>query len=161
MEKEHLEPDINAQRSMSATAADMAQYLEVDFNEEGVLAAAEALHRGFEEWDRDQRAERFRQYAETVGVHWQELADDEEEEECCQRIYSVIVTNLSDDVTSEVLRTMFSQIGEVEGSFVVEDERGTIVVLGNPEDAAEAARGFDGVELCGRVMEVTVDEDTC
>jgi hypothetical protein len=47
VEEEHLEPDIDAPRSMSATAADMAQYLEVDCSEEGVLAAAEALHRGF------------------------------------------------------------------------------------------------------------------
>ena len=44
---------------------------------------------------------------------------------------------------------------------MLSEERGTVVVFRNPEDAVEAARGFDGVELCGRVMEVTVDEDTC
>ena len=66
VEKEHLEPDIDAPRSMSATAADMAQYLEVDCSEEGALAAAEALHKGFEDWDLEQRAERFRQHAEMV-----------------------------------------------------------------------------------------------
>ena len=63
--------------------------------------------------------------------------------------------NLSDEVTKELLQAVFNQIGEVEGSFVLSVERGTIVAFGNREDAAEAARGFDGVELCGRVMEVT------
>ena len=94
---------------MSATAADMAQYLEVDCREEGVLEAAEAMHRGFEDWDREQRAERFRQYAETLRDHWEEVAD---EEESGPSFYSVTVDNLSDDVTIELLHGTFSQIGE-------------------------------------------------
>jgi len=112
----------------------------------------------FEDWDLEQRAERFRQYAEMVRGRWEEVAEEEVAEE---DYYSVTVKNLSDDVTTGILMEMFSQVGEVRGSFVLSAERGTVVVFGNPEDAAEAARGFDGVELCGRVMEVTVDEDTC
>ena len=38
MEEDHLEPDIDVPRPMSASAADMAQYLGVDCSEEGVLA---------------------------------------------------------------------------------------------------------------------------
>ena len=158
MEKELLKPDINAPRSMSATAADMAQYLEVDCSEEGVLAAAEALHRGFEDWDLEQRVERFRQYAEMVRGQWEEVAEEEVAEE---EYYSVTVKNLSDDVNTGILHEVFNQVGKVQGSFVLSEERGSVVVFRNPEDAVEAARGFDGVELCGRVMEVTVDEDTC
>ena len=67
-------------------------------------------------------------------------------------MYNVTVKNLSDDVTTGILQDVFSQIGEVQGSFVLSAERATVVVFGNPEDVAEAARGLDGVELCGRVM---------
>ena len=103
VEEEYLEPDSDEPRSMSATAADMAQYLEVDCREEGVLEAAEAMHRGFEDWYREQRAERFRQYAETLRDHWEEVADEEvaDEEESGPSFYSVTVNNLSDDVTIE------------------------------------------------------------
>lgn len=146
VEEEFLEVDTDAPRSMSATAADMAQYLEVDCSEEEVMAAAEVLHTGFEAWDREQRAERFRQFAETVGVHWEEVADEEVADE---ESYSVPVKNLSDDATTWILMEMFSQVGEVRGSFVLSADCGTVVVFGNPEDAFEAARGFDGVELCG------------
>ena len=50
----------------------------------------------------------------------------------------------------------FNQIGEMGRSFTLSDGC-AVVVFGNPEDAAEAVRGFDGVELCERVMEVTLE----
>jgi len=52
---------------------------------------------------------------------------------------------------------MSGQTGEVIGSIMLSDRSEVVVFVNDPEDAAEAARGFDGVELCGRVMEVTVD----
>ena len=56
--EEHLEPDPDALRSLSATAAEMVQYMEMDSSKEGVMVAAEELHRSFDAWDLEQRAER-------------------------------------------------------------------------------------------------------
>ena len=67
VEEEHLEPDPDALRSVSAIATKMAQYMKISMacSEEGVMAAAEELelHRGIGDWDLEQRAERFQQYA--------------------------------------------------------------------------------------------------
>ena len=84
--------------------------------------------RGFEDWDLEQRADRFRQYADTVSGHWEEEVADEEE--CCPSIYPVTVISLSGDVTHGILQAMPSQIGEMEDPFVLSDELGTVVAFG-------------------------------
>ena len=77
------------------------------------MAAAEKLHKGFEDWDLEHRAERFRQHAETVRGHWEEPADDEEE-----NMYSVTLGNLRDNVTAGMMNGTLHQIGWVEGSLI-------------------------------------------
>ena len=92
----------------------------------------------------------------------QKLKAEQQELEAEQQ-QTITVGNLAWNVTSDMMRGTFEQVAEVLDAAVQYDEDtgrslGWAVVQLRGSDAADAAKRFDGVELCGRCMVVQLGE---
>ena len=136
----------------------------VEVEEHGGMAAVRAsqiLEERFFQWDkeeRDRRRQEFMAQVEGGFREWGEqnvyenLRGDWEEPEGQQTMGCVInVLNLADNVTDEMLKGTFEQIGAVVGAGV-EDGGCGWVEFDLVEDAVDAIQRFGGVELAGQAM---------
>ena len=92
----------------------------------------------------------------------QKLKAEQQELEAEQQ-QTITVGNLAWNVTSDMMRGTFEQVAEVLDAAVQYDEDtgrslGWAVVQLRGSDAADAAKRFNGVELCGRCMVVQLGE---
>ena len=123
---------------------------------------------GLQGWMADLLMER-RELQEGI---WSEEADQQEADESRSDVeYSegqqdvnevaTTVENLATNVIAEMLEGTSMQIGQVEGTWMQRgcDAQGMlsgVVVFESAEVPLETQQGFDGVELCGREMQVRV-----
>ena len=128
--------------------------------------AADTLTAAFEKHDRADRERRMREYAAAIQAHWDEAVEQEwhrhwesaeqpQQEELQQEwrqqgSRTVVVDNLAEVVTAEMLEGTFRQIGVVQG--VQMGDGCSSVEFQNAEDARDALQRFGGVELASQPM---------
>lgn len=132
--------------------------------------AADTLTAAFEEHDRADRERRMREYAAAIQAHWDEAVEQEwhrhwesaeepQQEEGQQSQQGewqqqgsrvIVVDNLAEVVTAEMLEGTFEQIGVVQD--VQMGDGCSWVEFQNAEDAMDTLQRFSGVELAGQPM---------
>jgi RNA recognition motif-containing protein len=71
------------------------------------------------------------------------------------------ISNLSGEITAEVLRTLFGRFGKVDSAVIVRDRRTSqskglaIVVMPTPREAERAVANLDGKQLKGQAVVVS------
>ena len=147
----------DTQQTTDDVAASLLPFLTAGCSEDGVCVAALMLNDSFEAWDRQERLQRFRVFANEVQEEWQAADSEQTPEERESEVddgCTVVIGNLGAGVTEEELVELFGQVGTVELA-VLDRESWARVVFQHPEDAEEAAERFDGVRLAGLPMEIT------
>ena len=136
------------QQTTDEVAASLVPFLVRGCSEDAIDFAAQQLVDGFEAWDRQERLERFRVFAGEVQEKWQ--MEDTEEEDCLIDEATIVVENIAEVVTAEMLEGTFEQIGRVKD--VQMEECFSLVEFFEAGDAEDAVLRFSGVELAGQPM---------
>ena len=164
--KQSVTRDWTERLQEDAVAAKMLMSATQGFNGD----AADTLTAAFEMHDRADRERRMREYAAAIQVHWDEAVEQEwhrhwesaeepqqeegqpqqQQEWQQQGSRAIVVENLAEVVTAEMLEGTFRQIGVVQD--VQMGDGCSLVEFQNAEDAMDALQRFGGVELASQSM---------